>query len=271
MIAETIPEALEQAAERAELWRGFHFIKEDEGAEPFYSFAGAERASARLGGALQALGLRRGDRVALILPDSDDFVFTFLGAIRAGLVPVPIYPPSGAGVLASYLDNTKHIVAKSSAKALITSSSIKRLLGTVKAACPALRHVVSIEGLRDAREPLKPAKVGPDDVAFLQFTSGSTSKPKGVVLTHASIVANVKAINHDALKITPEDVGVSWLPLYHDMGLIGFVLSPIFDRVSGGRSFRRSRSLKRPVSASSDHPIPSGSSRSAPNFAYSLS
>ena len=140
--------------------------------------------SARFGGALQALGLRKGDRVALILPNNDDFVLCFLGAIRAGIVPVPIYPPMALGALQAYLDNTRHIVAKSGARALVTTSKIKRLLGTVQAACPALEQVVAIEGIRESTEPLKAEKITMEDVAFLQFTSGSTSRPKGVTLTH---------------------------------------------------------------------------------------
>ena len=160
-----------------------------------------ERASARYGGALQALGLRKGDRVALILPTNDDFVLSFFGAIRAGIIPVPIYPPLGLGQLQSYLDNTRHIVAKCGARALVTTAKIKRLLGTVQASCPALEQVVAIEGIRESIEPLKAEKIGLDDVAFLQFTSGSTSRPKGVTLTHANLAANIKCIMEDGLRI----------------------------------------------------------------------
>ena len=199
--------------------------------EASFSFAAVERMSARFGGALQALGLRKGDRVALILPNNDDFVLCFLGAIRAGIVPAPIYPPMALGQLQAYLDNTRHIVAKSGARVLVTTAKIKRLLGTVQAACPALEQVVAIEGIRESTEPLKPEKVGLDDVAFLQFTSGSTSRPKGVTLTHANLAANIKCIMEDGLRSGPEDVGISWLPLYHDMGLIGFVLAPLYHLV----------------------------------------
>ena len=146
--------------------------------------------------------------------------------MRAGIVPVPIYPPLGLGQLQGYLDNTRHIVAKSGARALVTTAQIKRMLGTVQAACPALEQVVAVEAIRESLELLKPVKLTGDDVAFLQFTSGSTSRPKGVTLTHANLMANVKCIMHDGLHMSGDDVGVSWLPLYHDMGLIGFVLAP---------------------------------------------
>jgi fatty-acyl-CoA synthase len=186
----TIIQAIEDAA-KAEPHRGFRFVPDtgvpgfsgptrgaadpSEASEASFSFAAIERMSARFGGALQALGLRKGDRVALILPNNDDFVLCFLGAIRAGIIPAPIYPPMALGQLQAYLDNTRHIVAKSGARVLITTAKIKRLLGTVQSACPALEQVVAIEGIRESTEPLKPEKVGLDDVAFLQFTCGSTS------------------------------------------------------------------------------------------------
>jgi fatty-acyl-CoA synthase len=225
----TVVQALEDAAESTRT--GYRFIEESSSAEPFFTFNGIERATARFAGNLQALGLQKGDRLALILPDNQDFIFAFLGALRAGIIPVPIYPPAGLRKLGGYLDNTLHIVAKSAAKVLLTNALIKGLLGTIQAQAPALREVVAVESLRRARETLKPEKVTLDDTCFLQFTSGSTSKPKGVVVTHGNIAANVHAIMEQGLKVEPGvDSGVSWLPLYHDMGLIGFVLAPLFHR-----------------------------------------
>jgi fatty-acyl-CoA synthase len=277
----TIVQAIEDAA-KAEPNRGFRFVP-DTGvpgfggpgpdpagaSEPSFSFTAIERMSARFGGALQALGLRKGDRVALILPNNDDFVLSFLGAIRAGIIPAPIYPPMALGQLQAYLDNTRHIVAKSGARVLVTTAKIKRLLGTVQAACPALEQVVAIEGIRESTEPLRAEKVGLDDVAFIQFTSGSTSRPKGVTLTHANLAANIKCIMQDGLRSGPDDVGISWLPLYHDMGLIGFVLAPLYHLVPivyiPALLF-----LKRPVSWFQTITRHKGSIAYAPNFAYAL-
>ena len=281
MSPRTIVQAIEDAA-KAEPNRGFRFVPDtgvpgfggpgpDPGgaSEPSFSFTAIERMSARFGGALQALGLRKGDRVALILPNNDDFVLSFLGAIRAGIIPAPIYPPMALGQLQAYLDNTRHIVAKSGARVLVTTAKIKRLLGTVQAACPALEQVVAIEGIRESTEPLRAEKVGLDDVAFIQFTSGSTSRPKGVTLTHANLAANIKCIMQDGLRSGPDDVGISWLPLYHDMGLIGFVLAPLYHLVPivyiPALLF-----LKRPVSWFQAITRHKGSIAYAPNFAYAL-
>jgi fatty-acyl-CoA synthase len=273
----TLAQAVEEAA-KVDPTRGFRFIPEEgvpgttQGSgtsEASFSYTAIERASARYGGALQALGLMKGDRVALILPTNEDFVLCFFGAIRAGIIPVPIYPPIGLGQLQAYLDNTRHIVAKSGARALVTSAKIKRLLGTVQAACPALEQVVAVEGIRESMEALRPEKIGMDDVAFLQFTSGSTSRPKGVALTHENLARNVKCIMEDGLKLGPEDTGVSWLPLYHDMGLIGFVLAPLFHQVPCV-FLPPLLFLKRPVSwfqAMSRH---KGTISYGPNFAYAL-
>jgi fatty-acyl-CoA synthase len=143
------------------------------------------------------------------------------------------------------------------------------LLGTVQAACPKLEQVVAVEAIRESMEPLKPAKIKLDDIAFLQFTSGSTSRPKGVTLTHASLAANMHAFTQEGLKLRDDDVGVSWLPLFHDMGLIGFVIAPVVYKIPmvylPSLLF-----LKRPVSwlqAISRH---KGTISYAPNFAYAL-
>ncbi|WP_437525461.1 fatty acyl-AMP ligase [Sorangium sp. So ce726] len=264
----TVAQAIEDAA--ASTKTGYRFIEESSENEPFFTHGGIERASARFGGALQALGLHKGDRVALILPDNADFIFAFLGAIRAGVIPVPIYPPTGLGKLTGYLENTLHIVAKSGAKVLLTSGEIKRMLGTIQAQAPELEQIVAVEGLRGAREELKPVKVELDDVCFLQFTSGSTSRPKGVVLTHANLAANVRAIVDLGLAVRESvDTGVSWLPLYHDMGLIGFVIAPLY-YVNTITFLPPLLFLKRPVRWLETITRHRGNVSFGPNFAYAL-
>ena len=264
----TVVQAIEDAA--ASTKTGFRFLDESTDAEPFFTHGGIERASARYGGALQALGAKKGDRVALILPDNADFVFAFLGAIRAGLVPVPIYPPTGLGKLAGYLDNTLHIVARSGARLLFTTEEIKRMLGTIAVQAPDLSRVVAIETVRRMREELRPVKVTPSDVCFLQFTSGSTSRPKGVVLTHANLAANVRAIMELGLGARDSvDSGASWLPLYHDMGLIGFVIAPLY-HVNTVTFLPPLLFLKRPARWLETLSRHRASISFGPNFAYAL-
>ncbi|APR84982.1 Non-ribosomal peptide synthetase [Minicystis rosea] len=267
-VARTVVQAIEDAAVSTQT--GYRFIDENSDAEPFFTHAGIERASARYGGALQSMGLKKGDRVALILPDNADFVFSFLGALRAGIIPVPIYPPTGLGKLAGYLDNTLHIVAKSGAKVLLTSTDIKKMLGTIAAQAPELKQVVAVEGVRSMKEELKPVKVGLDDTCFFQFTSGSTSRPKGVVLTHANMAANVRAIMQLGLGVRDSvDSGASWLPLYHDMGLIGFVIAPLY-HVNTITFLPPLLFLKRPARWLETMSRHRASISFGPNFAYAL-
>ncbi|MBI4951941.1 MAG: fatty acyl-AMP ligase [Myxococcales bacterium] len=264
----TVARAIEDAAESGRT--GYRFVDEASNAEPFFTYSGVERATARFGGALQALGLRKGDRVALILPDNQDFVFAFLGAVRAGIVPVPIYPPAGLSKLSGYLENTLHIVAKSGARVLVTDGDIKRLLGEVQLRAQSLERIVAVELLRKERAAFRPEKIDLDDTCFLQFTSGSTSRPKGVVLTHGNLAANVRAFMQLGLKVEDAvDSGVSWLPLYHDMGLIGFVLGPLFHKNTvtfiPPLSF-----LKRPAKWLEVLSRQRGTISFGPNFAYAL-
>lgn len=272
----TLAAAIEAAA-KADPTIGFRFVSDDgvpgfggkAVSEASFSYTALERASARYGGAMQALGLKKGDRVVLICPANEDFILCFFGAIRAGIIPVPIYPPLGLGQLQGYLDNTRHIVAKSGARAIITTAQIKRLLGTVQAAAPSLEQIVAVEAIRESLEVLKPEKIRADDVAFLQYTSGSTSRPKGVTLTHANLMANVKCIMEDGLQVRPTDIGISWLPLYHDMGLIGFVLSPVVHRVPVV-FLPPLLFLKRPISWFQAFTRHKGTIAYAPNFAFAL-
>ncbi len=263
----TVAQAIEDAAKSTTT--GYRFVDEEGRSEPFFSHAGIERASARFGGALQSMGLRKGDRVALILPDNADFVFAFLGAVRAGVVPVPIYPPVGLGKLTGYLDNTMHIVARSGARVLVTNSEIRRLLGAVHTSAPELAKIVDIDEVRSQRDELKPVSIAPDDVCFLQFTSGSTSRPKGVTLTHANLAANVRAIMEQGLGIRREDSGLSWLPLYHDMGLIGFVIAPLY-HVNTITFLPPLLFLKRPAKWLEQMSQKKATISFGPNFAYAL-
>ncbi|MFO0548905.1 MAG: fatty acyl-AMP ligase [Polyangiaceae bacterium] len=178
--------------------------------------------------ALYKLGVEKGDRVALVLPEPDEFVLTFMACLTAGIVAVPMYPPQTLAKMEAYGDTVRHILEASGAKLLVTSAALRDLMSEHLAGATGTRVVLEAEthGSEDDREP--PPPVDLQDLAFLQFTSGSTSKPKGVMVSFENLAANAQAIMVDGLRATPEDRGISWLPLYHDMGLIGFVVAPLY-------------------------------------------
>jgi fatty-acyl-CoA synthase len=180
----------------------------------------------RLARGMHRLGVRRGDRVGLVLYRAQDFVPAFLGCVRAGFIAVPLYPPLSLGQLASWAETTGRMLSTAGASLLLADPPVAHTLRSLRDQIPSLREVVSMDDLPENGE-LSYGPASDDDVVFLQFTSGSTSAPRGVRVTHGSLWANCHAIIVDGLNATPDDRGVSWLPLYHDMGLIGFVMSPL--------------------------------------------
>ncbi|AKT41947.1 fatty acyl-AMP ligase [Chondromyces crocatus] len=226
--------------------------------------------------ALRSLGLARGDRVALILPDPDEFVLTFLAALTAGIVAVPMYPPQTLAKLEAYGDTVRHVLAASGARAVVTTEALRGMLeehllagGGVKTH-GGVRVVLEREiHEADGFDPDADWSVELDETAFLQFTSGSTSSPKGVMVTFRNLAVNSHAIMFDGLRSTPEDRGVSWLPLYHDMGLIGFVIAPLYALVQV-MFLPTTAFIRRPsIWLDAIHRF-RGTITFAPNFAYAL-
>lgn len=263
----TIPAGLERAAGlRPD--KGYTFIADD-GAETLHTWPALSKRAKEIASALYERGVRKGDRVALVLPDAGEFIPTFLGVMQSGAVPVPLYPPMGLGQLGGYLDHCKHIVAASRSKLLVTTGQIKAVLGTVHEGAPELRAMLTYKDLEGDARAFRDPNLTIDDLAFIQFTSGSTSRPKGVTLTYKNLAVNSRAIMVDKLQHTDEDRGVSWLPLFHDMGLIGFVLAPTLHPVPV--TFMPPMTfLRRPalwLNVLSKH---RGTITYAPNFAYAL-
>ena len=197
------------------------------------SFSDVCREARQIGARLQALGLSKGDRLALVLNSPENFVLSFLGTISAGVMPVPIYPPLALGRLDNYLDRAIGILQVSGAKALLTTKELLSVFQPVLSHTPSLQSLWDVETLRQTRETpvLKEILAQPDEPCFLQFTSGSTAAPRGVIVTHRNLIANARAIIK-CLEIDSErDQAVSWLPLYHDMGLIGFVIATLVAQI----------------------------------------
>ena len=216
--------------------RGFTFLgAKGPGEELFLSFDALRLDVIRRAAHLRALGLRKGDRVAMIVPDGQDFIPTFLAALWAGIVPVPLYPPLSLGKLDAFMEALTNILNAAQPRALITSERVAKVLWSVVSKVPSLEKVVMVETFSGPIEIAseEPEKLDDADLAFLQFTSGSTSAPKGVMVTHGNLAANCHAIFVEGLRADPlTDKGVSWLPLYHDMGLIGLVITPTIFGVS---------------------------------------
>jgi len=168
-----------------------------------------------------------GDRVAIMLPTSREFFAAFYGALYAGCVPVPLYPPARPSQIEDHMRRIAGIVANAGAALLVTDARAKPLGHLLRAQCPSLRGVATVADLSRAAATQLPPPPRAEDTAFLQYTSGSTGNPKGVVLSHANLLANLNAMAR-ASGVTARDTFVSWLPLYHDMGLIGACMGSLY-------------------------------------------
>jgi len=180
----------------------------------------------RVAAGLRKVGLTEGDRVAIMLSTEADFLYAFFGALYAGGVPVPLYPPVRMSHIEEHLQRQTGILKNAGATVFITLPAGLRLATLIKPLVPSLRLVTTVESVR-SDEPDPPAPVKNSDPAVIQYTSGSTGDPKGVVLSHANILANIRAMG-TAMSVGPDDVFISWLPLYHDMGLIGAWLGSLY-------------------------------------------
>ncbi|HEV7667024.1 MAG TPA: AMP-binding protein [Thermoanaerobaculia bacterium] len=191
------------------------------------TYAGLDRRARAVAAGLARLGIKPKAAVALMLPSGTDYFAAFLGVLRAGAVPVPLYPPARKSQIEDHLRRQAGILTTARAKALITFQEVMPLARLLGLQVDGLR-VVSVPDLEADRGAAGPnVDVRSDDLAFLQFTSGSTGQPKGVMLTHANLLANLRAIGK-AVAIGPGDAVVSWLPLYHDMGLIGTWMGSLY-------------------------------------------
>ncbi len=212
--ARTIPDVLAVRARREP--SGFYFELYDEPMTYGVLWALSRRYAARLSWA----GVGRGDRVAILLPTCKEFFATFFGVMALGAIPVPLYPTFGPAELAS-------IFAHAEPRAAVTISWFEASVRHAQASAPSLTRILEPDELdRPAEEPPWPSLTG-EETAFLQYTSGSTGRPKGVDLPHRSLLANIRAFV-GAVQARPGEPVVSWLPLYHDMGLIGLGLGTLY-------------------------------------------
>ncbi|HEX4171372.1 MAG TPA: fatty acyl-AMP ligase [Acetobacteraceae bacterium] len=190
------------------------------------------RAQARgLARCLLALGLTAGERVALVAENDGDFVRLFWACQYAALVPAPLPLPTAFTGRESYIANLRRMITRAGASAAFAPDALLAWLQEATAGLE-LRVVGTAAALR-ARRTIPPLPTpDPDGLSYLQFSSGSTHFPMGVAVSQRAAMANAAAIGRYGLGIRAGDRGVSWLPLYHDMGLVGFMLAPLACQVT---------------------------------------
>ena len=184
-----------------------------------------------LGRRLLAAGLVAGDRVGVVAETDGDFIRTFFACQYARLVPAPLPLPAPFGGKQGYIEHVRRMLQSSGARAALSTASMAEWM--VEAADGlGLSFTGCVADLPDEAVAGDLPGADPDGLCYLQFSSGSTRFPLGVAVTHRALMANAFAISNHGLQVVPEDRAVSWLPLYHDMGLIGFFLSPMACQMS---------------------------------------
>ena len=219
-------EALDYAARGQ---RGFNFY--DARADLAHAVSFAELRDCALADAarLRAAGVTVGDRVALIAETSPAFASLFLGAVLAGAWPVPLPLPTSFGGRETYVAQIANQIASSDPAIVLAPAD---LMDFVRDAAPAGLKAMDWETFRASTPaPIEPHRPRPDDVAYLQYSSGSTRFPHGVMVTHRALLANLRC-HSLGMAIQWDDRVVSWLPMYHDMGLVGCFLSPLANQIS---------------------------------------
>lgn len=232
------------------------------------SYSDLQKQAQRAAAGLQQRGLVSGDRVALMLPTSTDYFYSFFAILYAGGIPVPIYPPARPAQLEDHMNRQAGILDNAECRFLITINKARSLASMLKAQVNSLQEVMTLEDLQASSGAYSRPEIQSSDIAFIQYTSGSTGNPKGVMLTHANLLANIRVDGH-TIEASSDDVFVSWLPLYHDMGLIGAWLGSLYFAaqliIMSPLSF-----LARPVRWLQAMHRYGGTLSAAPNFAYEL-
>ena len=242
------------------------------------SYTQLHHTALQLAGILQAHKLPRHARVALLADTCIEFIALFFACQYAGLLPCPLPYAISATDQDAYTRKLTHLLKTAQASFVITPKSIDPIIQNIAqtlhlraATYEALHETLATQTVQmpGTQQPWPLHPLQESEPAYLQFSSGSTSEPKGILVSQQAAIANLKSILYDGLKVTPEDKAFSWLPFYHDMGLVGFVLAPVCGQVSidyiSPRSFARRPSLWLTLMSSLRSTI-----TYAPDFAYAL-
>ncbi|MDP9413338.1 MAG: fatty acyl-AMP ligase [Pseudomonadota bacterium] len=223
----TLGEALDYAAEGV---RGLNFHDARGQLSRAYTFRELRKDALASARRLIAHGVEPGDRVALVAETGPEFAALFFGLIYAGAWPVPLPLPTSFGGRESYIDQLRVQLESSDPKLLFFPAELGGMAGA--AAQAAGLEGIDWESFAERAAPdARLARAEPDDIAYLQYSSGSTRFPHGVAITHRALLNNLAAHSH-GMEVTDTDRCVSWLPWYHDMGLVGCFLSPVANQVS---------------------------------------
>ena len=202
-------------------------LYDDTGDGDKISYADLRGGAEKIACGLLKRGLEPRQTVAIMLPTSPEYFYSFFGILLAGGIPVPIYPPTRLSQIEDHLRRHAGILANAQVKMMITVPEARSVAWLLKSQTTDLRSVLVPQELIQDWDDLLYPQINTHDTAFLQYTSGSTGNPKGVILSHVNLLANIRAMGL-ATRIKSTDVFVSWLPLYHDMGLIGAWLGSLY-------------------------------------------
>ena len=194
------------------------------------SYRKLKQQALKISAGLIDAGIEAGDCVAIMLPTCTDYFYSFFGILYARAVPVPIYPPARIEHVEDHLNRHASILNNAQAKLLITVTEAKPVAHLLKLQVPSIDAIVTADDLEKDTTSPDIGNAAASDIAFLQYTSGSTGVPKGVTLTHSNLLANIRAMGK-VIGAKSDDVFVSWLPVYHDMGLIGAWLGSLYHAI----------------------------------------
>jgi len=266
--ADTLVEVLFEHAQKTPD-RPYIYFQNEKGVEEILTYSQLLTGSLKIANALKARGLKHGETVAIMQPTQFGFFYTFFGILLASGIPVPVYPPLRPHQLESYAKQEEKILNNAEIRFLVTFERAELLGRILQNFIPSLQEVVTVDDLlRSGSTLILPLTAKKQELALIQYTSGSTSTPKGVALTHSTLLANIRAFGI-AAEISSHDIAVSWLPLYHDFGLIGLVLGTLYYGIPlvllSPLSF-----LSRPEKWLWALHYHRGTLSAAPNFAYEL-
>lgn len=264
----TVVELLRTRAETHGARLAFTYLKDGEEPEDAWTYRELDRRARQVAAALQDFGAE-GDRAILVYPPGLSFVAAFFGCLYAKRIAVPMSPPNPSR-LSRELPRFRAILESAKPRTLLTSASIVPIADALRASDPALAsvQVLATDSLADGEQAWREPSIDPDTLAFLQYTSGSTALPKGVMVSHSNLLHNM-AVIADNFRSTDETPMVSWLPVFHDMGLIGCVLHPMLHG-SSNVLMAPAAFLQRPLRWLQAVSRYQAHTSGGPNFAYDL-